>query len=324
MPKVYIIQNELISDFFQNNPFEFKHCIEKAFKMHFDKVITQPVKQYLIAENNPFTRIISMPVMANDKSFLPGVKWIGSHPNNHKIKLERANSLIILNDINTLAPFAILEGNMISSMRTLASSLILIERLMKKPEKFGIIGMGKLGKLHVEFIPKFFSSVKEINCYSATAQFDEMGSPFVKKHDSYSGVINNSEVVITTTTPKNPYISFNELTKVDHNTKLFLNISLADFLPEVYIYADHIIVDDWGQCSNSKKVFREALCSGKLDKNKVSELSDLLYGDKKDQILSGIIISNLIGMSIEDIVIANWIISVLDLNNVPFFETGIN
>ncbi len=62
-----------------------------------------------------------------------GIKWIGSKYNNPiKRNMERASALIILNNPETNFPVAILEGSVISSMRTAAVTVVASQHLAKK------------------------------------------------------------------------------------------------------------------------------------------------------------------------------------------------
>lgn len=72
------------------------------------------------------------------------MKWIGSHPENHEVSLQRANAIICLNHILTNAPLAILDGTEISSERTFWMGILGIEKFIRDPQNVSIIGMGKL------------------------------------------------------------------------------------------------------------------------------------------------------------------------------------
>lgn len=245
-----------------------------------------------------------MPVYLNGEKPMAGIKWIGSHPDNHLLGISRANALIILNDTKTNAPIAILDGSLISSMRTFAMSAIGIDRLCPHPKNIACIGMGKLGRMHAEMLPKLYPSIEKVFCFSKRHNYkDDLSNAMVYCCSSYQEAIRNADVVITTTAVSEPYIG----SECIIGNKLLINLSLMDFKLEVYLNADSIIVDDWLQCTQAKKIFKEGVDKGVITRDKVFEISELIFSDKKNKILDGIIMFNPLGMAIEDIFVASAI-----------------
>src|SRR5690349_588023 len=102
----------------------YMEALHDAFIQHAQGNIVQPLKPYLrIGEGKGHIadRIIAMPAYIGSEDPIAGLKWIGSkHDNPARHGLERASALIILNDPTTNYPLAVLEGGLISSMRTAA------------------------------------------------------------------------------------------------------------------------------------------------------------------------------------------------------------
>jgi ornithine cyclodeaminase/alanine dehydrogenase-like protein (mu-crystallin family) len=64
-------------------------------------------------------RINAMPGYIGGATHIAGIKWLGGSPNNpFRHGIPRASGLLILNDPETMVPLALLEGALISAMRT--------------------------------------------------------------------------------------------------------------------------------------------------------------------------------------------------------------
>ncbi|MBI4257855.1 MAG: ornithine cyclodeaminase family protein [Thaumarchaeota archaeon] len=79
-----------------------------------------------------------------------GIKWLSNFRRNSSIGLPPNFALIILNDPKTGAPLAIMDGDVISKMRTASVSAVAAKYLAKKkPTSMGIIGTGIQGQSHL-------------------------------------------------------------------------------------------------------------------------------------------------------------------------------
>ena len=127
---------------------QVKQWIREALQAHHEGKFIQPQKSYLFTTDNPYDRIISLPAAFLGDPRMLGVKWIGSHSKNFDRGLDRAHAIIILNDPETHAAAVVMEGTLVSSARTLAVSLIVIDQFAPRPRRVGVIGMGRLGRMH--------------------------------------------------------------------------------------------------------------------------------------------------------------------------------
>ena len=310
MSPVSLIDENQIHEIIGDNCLFVKECVLEALRLHYSKQICQPLKQYLrpSPHDHQLNRIISMPVYITGSKPAAGLKWIGSHPENFKRGMERANAIIVLNDTQTNAPIAVLNGSLISSMRTLAMSLVSIDTFRTQPRTVACIGMGKLGRLHARFLPKLYPSIERILGYSKTANFDDLlALPYFDKCSSYVDAINEADVIVTTTAAASPYIKPSDVS----GDKLMINLSLMDFEPAVYAQADAVVVDDWLQCAGAEKVFKHCVDQGLVARSSVWELSQVIYGNQRST-FSGQIMVNLIGMAAEDIIVARAIYEVVN------------
>lgn len=306
MRNIHLVNASNISKILELNPTLVKNEIKRAFESHSKKLIRQPSKQYLRRNSTvPITdRVISMPAYINNSDLnteIVGIKWIGSHPQNYKRGLQRANALIIVNDPETNAPIAILDGSQISTDRTFAVSMVGLDYLCPDLKSVACIGMGKLGRLHAVILPKLYPSLKKVYCFSATANYDDILSEQIIKCSSYNEAISNSEVVITTTSATKPYISYQDVA----DKRLIINQSVMDFNIDVYAGAKQVVIDDWEECFNAKSAFTCAVNQGLIRRENVMEIGDIIFKGKT--ITTGLHFFSPLGMAVEDILIANTV-----------------
>ena len=91
--------------------------VEKALSLHEKKQSLLPMK--VVMDWGEKKRINALPGFLGGDINMAGIKWIGSNPENpHKYGLPRASALIILNDPVTKIPIAVMDGTVISAVRT--------------------------------------------------------------------------------------------------------------------------------------------------------------------------------------------------------------
>ncbi len=237
--KIGIDWNEIVNEL-ENTV----HCLQT-------NEFSQPIKPYL-RYGDPKNRIIAMPAYVGGNVNIAGIKWIASFPDNINNKLPRAHSVVILNDANTGKPVSILNTPMISIIRTASVSSLLIKYYFKarqlKPFNLGIIGWGPIGKHHLkmcmdlygEYINKVF--IYDLNPIDAKT----IESSYLNKvtiAESWKDVYVDSDVFITCTVSKSPYIDIKP-----KQSSLQLNVSLRDYKVDIYEYVRRtLIVDDWDE-----------------------------------------------------------------------------
>lgn len=94
-----------------------------------------------------------------------GVKWVSGFPDNHKQNLPYINGLLILNDVATGMPVAVMDCVWITAMRTGAATA-LSARYLARPESSvaGILGCGVQGHSNLEALNVLFP-IQKVNAY---------------------------------------------------------------------------------------------------------------------------------------------------------------
>jgi ornithine cyclodeaminase/alanine dehydrogenase len=94
-----------------------------------------------------------------------GIKWVGGFIENSKRDLPYITGLLILNDVQTGLPLAVMDCVWITAMRTGAATA-LSARYLARPESsvVGILGCGVQGRTHLEALRVLFP-VKKVMAY---------------------------------------------------------------------------------------------------------------------------------------------------------------
>ncbi|GAA1815513.1 tyramine oxidase subunit B [Brevibacterium celere] len=160
----------------------------------------------------------SMPLDASDRRFMAmaaylggrfdtaGVKWYGSNVDNRDRGLPRSIHLIVLNDKETGAPFAIMSGNLESAYRTAAVPGAAARKLAPpEASRLGIIGPGAMNKsaLHAMTIAR--PTLDSIVIHGRRRITAELFADYVREHypqfstieisDTVEGAVRDSDIV---------------------------------------------------------------------------------------------------------------------------------
>lgn len=301
---------------------------ERSFFLHGKEDFIQPGKP-VIRWGGPETeetigRIMSMPSYLGGNQYVneltkrgligpintSGIKYIPSKPHNpKKYNLPRANAIIIIVDPNTLMPACIMDGTLVSAMRTGAASGVAAKYLANPDSKvLGLIGASVQGITQTlaiaEAVPSLeICKVYDLNHKTSEAFVEKMAKQTKLKYqivDNAETAVRGSDIVSTATMAKEPYIRPEWYKK----GVLHCEISFWDTPPEALKAMDFIVVDDWYQVSHhGVDVSYRAVKDGFISEDKIrGNLGDIIVGNKlgrehKDQR----IFFNPIGMGIHDL-----------------------
>lgn len=269
---------------------------------------SQPIKPYLHF-NNSSNRIIAMPGFVGGEHSCAGIKWIASFPDNIKIGKPRANSITILNDVNTGEPYCIINTSLISVIRTASLSGLMIQKYLTtiKPDvkiDIGVIGLGPIGQYHIKMCQELFG-----DWIGKTWVFDLSNSKVNSPHgeigycDKWQDVYRNADILMTCTVADFRYIDLKPKA-----SSLHLNISLRDYKENTYAYFKNaIIVDDWEEvCRKNTDIEMFSIKHG-LKKKDTYSIVDIVCKDKlKSFNGNDPIFFNPMGMAVFDIAIASY------------------
>lgn len=297
----------------------YMKAVSYALTLHARGEIVQPIKPYLRwrgNDNHIADRIIAMPAYLGGENSIAGLKWVGSkHDNPSRRGLERASALIILNDTETHYPFAVMEGSLISGMRTAAVTSVAARYLARTGFcNVACIGCGPIAQMQLITLLEQFLSITNIHLFDlnplaaknlAEALYQRFPNVNYQITATDEEAVSAGDVVITCTITDKPYIPYQWLRK----GAFISNVSIMDVHKEVFLKADKIVVDDWEQSNREKKVINQLVLEGCFSREQVhAELGEIIIGRRPGrQSNDEIILLNPMGMAIEDVACAHAI-----------------
>lgn len=295
--------------------------IKKAVWCLSKKEFAQPLKPYLRFGNSK-NRIIAMPAFIGENFHIAGIKWIASFPENIEIGIPRAHSVVILNDADTGRPLATINTPLLSIIRTVSVSGLMIQYFdhVRKLKKInvGIIGWGPIGQTHAKMCYELYGNkIENIFIYDIRPIDKNSIDPVLRTKSiitkNWQETYLNSDILITCTASESRYI--NEKPK---KGALLLNVSLRDFHSNTYQYIkDAIIVDDWDEvCRENTDIEMWSKQTG-LKKDDTHSIVDVVCNNYMENIpKEKPVIFNPMGMAIFDIAIAQHFLKIATLRNI--------
>ncbi|MEW2385556.1 ornithine cyclodeaminase [Micromonospora sp. NPDC047707] len=183
-----------------------------------------------------------------------GCKIINSCLGNLDRGLPRAHGLIVLHDHATAAPICIMEGGVISALRTAAVSAIAVRALrdLSAIRTIAFLGCGRQASTHLNLLVGLCVNLRHILAFDLNV---ERANRFADNHRSQAGIhvaadaeaaVRDAELVVAVTTTTTPYAQLDWL----QPGATFLNVSLDDATEPLLLGSDHLIVDDWNLVRN--------------------------------------------------------------------------
>lgn len=275
----------------------------------------QPLKPYLRwpGADHIADRIIAMPCYLGDEQAIAGLKWVGSRQHNPaRFGLERASALVVLNDAQTNYPIAIMEGGLISGMRTAAITAVAARHLaLGNFTDVAVIGCGPIARMQMQTLLEQFPSIKclhvfDLSSSAADACITALSGRFPKvffvQTPSAEAAVRVADVVVTCTVTDAPYLRYDWLKP----GSFVSNVSIMDVHKEVYEKADKVVVDDWEQSNREKKIINQLVLEGRFSRERLhAELGEIVTGERPGRENDEeIILLNPMGMALDDIVCA--------------------
>lgn len=102
-----------------------------------------------------------------------GLKWVAGYPDNHKRGLPYITGLLILNDVETGLPLAIMDCIWITAMRTGAASGVAAKYLARpESESVGILACGVQGRTNLMALMEYFP-IRRVHAYDVNREVQE-------------------------------------------------------------------------------------------------------------------------------------------------------
>jgi len=241
-----------------------------------------------------------------------GMKWVASFPTNRQWGMPRASALIILNCPKTGFPLAVMEGGLISAMRTGAVTGLGVHYLApKRPRKIGIVGAGLQSRTQILGVYTELPQVEEIALFGRKVSMAEgvaedcrrrWNAP-VRVVRTIEDTLRDADVVLTVTTAQQPLI------RAKHIKPGALTIQLAGHECEFGVILQckkKIFADDW-ETVKQRGIMTPAIMhtQGLLrDEDIQANLRELIVGTKQGRESDERIHFCHMGMAVNDVALA--------------------
>lgn len=178
-------------------------AVERAFAGFGRGEATMPPKVYLPLEDHDGD-FRAMPARLGNSA---GIKWVNVHAQNRKrYELPTVMAVYILNDPANAFPLAVMDGTLLTAMRTGAAGAVASKYLARRaPKTIGFIGCGvqayTLHGTHEVVFGGFESLAHDRNAVAAQRFADEVGARVVSLEEAAG-----ADIVCTATPSRAPFL----------------------------------------------------------------------------------------------------------------------
>ena len=313
---MYLDQRAVLESGVLNMPVAME-VVGEAFALHAMSKCQQPHKIVLRdgddVDCEQRGRVNGLFAMIGSPARALGVKWIASFPQNRERGLPRASALIILNSPETGFPIAVMDGTIISAVRTGAVTAIGAQYLAPKAtRKIGLVGAGVQARTQILGLTTALHDVEEIAVYNRTRSHAEAlveecqyrwGLP-VCVVNSIERAFEDADVALTITTALEPLISARHIKP----GALSIQLSGHECEFDVIRQCGKIVTDDWDVLKHRGIITPAVMhAQGLLNDDQIyANLGELIIGNKpgRESESERIHFAHM-GMGIADIALAN-------------------
>lgn len=312
-----LLTREQVSICLLASPPSILDVVQRAYRAHADGHTDLPHSVFLRPPTSD-QRFIALPAYLGGTAPIAGMKWISSFPANVQRGLQRASSVMILNDLRTGYPSAILESSGISAHRTAASAALASCRLHDghQVRSIGLIGCGTINLATEAYLTTVHPTIEQLLVFDvvpgrATACADQLQAlrpnVAVEVARSVEELVAASQTVSIATTDSSHWLELPEPTQ----RQVVLHLSLRDLSVDSILRATNV-VDDLDHVVRERTSIHLAAQRTGSTAFVTAEIGDLL--NDADRRLGGDrLVFSPFGLGILDLAVADQVLTVADL-----------
>jgi ornithine cyclodeaminase/alanine dehydrogenase-like protein (mu-crystallin family) len=255
-----------------------------------------------------------MPAYLEKEGFF-GTKIVSVFPRNIEKKLSTIQAAYLLNDPTTGELLALMDGILLTAMRTGATSALATKYLSRKnSETLGIIGAGAQAPFQAEAISKV-RPIHRVLVYDQERKIAENFSGAVSNSlripvhvmASPRDVVVESDILVTVTTSTTPVFDGRHLKGGTHINAVGAYTPEMRELDDFTIGKSKIIVDTYEGCMAEAGDLLIPIRNGKLSKENIyADLGEIVLGQKPARTREDeITLFESVGFALEDLVVAS-------------------
>lgn len=250
----HVVCGHTIKGIFETFPTLALDVVRDTYLAHHRGRSENPDSYFLRFKDAPANRIIALPAaLLEGADRVAGIKWIASFPANTRHNLQRASATLVLNDLETGYPIALLEASIISAMRTAASAVLAAHHLLggrNAIPSLSFVGAGVISRTILEQFKTHRWAIGQVLVHdtdpASAAAFTAYGTSIgfeCVQGQNLQQALDNDVVVLATNTAQ-PYIDERYTLKAG---AVVLNVSLRDLAPCQILKAFNV-TDDTQHC----------------------------------------------------------------------------
>lgn len=313
--QVKIITKEDVSSLFKNNADDLFKIVEDSFLKFSRGDVLCPDKITQVFDSKTQNRINCMPAtLLCDK--VSGLKWVSVFPSNSLRGVKNVTGIMLLSEINTGFPIAIIDGTFCTLLRTAAVGCVAAKYLAPRSVKtIGFIGAGEEAKMHFALLKHMFPSISickvssrkpasELNFISTFRDILPNVS-FVACNGDSSQTVCDADIIVTAISGQSPILKAADIKK----GSLYIHVGGWEDEYGVALKADKIICDDWQATKHRSQTICRMYKEGLLQDSSIyANLYEITLGQKKGRENDcEFIYFNSVGLSYIDINLAYYI-----------------
>jgi ornithine cyclodeaminase/alanine dehydrogenase len=290
---------------------EVIELVELGLSEHGHGRVENPPKPGIHSKPDAF--IHAMPAYY-EKLGIGGLKWVSGYPSNRAVNLPQIAGLMIVNDMETGMPLAVMDCRWITAVRTAAVSAITAKYCAAEgTESLGIVGCGVQGRMNLVGFKEVIPTLKEVRVFDISEGAmqsikedyeDELGVE-ITACSSVESAVDGMDMILTATQRLKEPLVRNEWFKPGC-LGFGLEASRA-WYGDAILKADKFITDSWDQTVYFYEhgAFPDGL------PNLYAELGGVVAGKKPGrESQDERILAISIGLALEDVIVANRIYEV--------------
>lgn len=313
--KVLFLSQENVAGLFRGKADDIFYIIEDSFQKYLRNDIIMPDKISQIFDEENQNRINCMPATLIAEKIC-GMKWVSVFPSNAPKGVQNVTGIMLLSELETGFPIAIIDGTLSTKMRTAAVGCTAAKYLApSKVETVGIIGAGEEARMHFTLLKHMFPTIKECRVSSLNTEIEQ---GFIDKFKSIVPEVkfiscNNdshlcasgADIIVTAISGQCPVLKASDITKGG----LYIHVGGWEDEYGVAQKADKIVCDEWEVVKHRSQTLCRMYKEGLLNDEDIhADLSELISGTKVGRESDDeFIYFNSVGLSYIDINFARYI-----------------
>ena len=312
---IKIISQEEVATIFKGNTDAITGIIEDSFRKYLAGDIIMPDKISQIFDEVSQNRINCMPATLIEEKIC-GMKWVSVFPTNASKGVQNVTGVILLSELETGFPIAVIDGTLSTKMRTAAVGCTAAKYLAPSCVKtIGIIGAGEEARMHFTLLMHMFPGIEVCRVCSLNTDIEHgfigkfkdlvPGVRFVACNNDSHLCAAGADIIVTAISAQSPVLKAADITKGG----LYIHVGGWEDEYGVAQKADKIVCDEWEVVKHRSqtlcRMYKEGLLS---DSDIHAKLSELVAGTKKGRENDEeFIYFNSVGLSYIDINFAHYI-----------------